>query len=55
MELKGYTVVAAYPKGSNDIESSVKRIPGYTEEVKELGVEIVSSIEDLLKKQMWYF
>src|SRR5687768_5344398 len=40
-ELKGFTVVAAYPKGSNDIESSVKRIPGYTEEVKKLGVEIV--------------
>lgn len=49
-ELKGYKVVAAYPKGSNDIESSVKRIPGYAEEVKKLGVEIVSSIEDLLKK-----
>ncbi|WP_152266870.1 Gfo/Idh/MocA family protein [Agriterribacter humi] len=49
-ELKGYKVVAAYPKGSNDIESSVKRIPGYTEEVKKLGVEIVSSIKDLLKK-----
>ena len=49
-ELKAYKVVAAYPKGSNDIESSVKRIPGYTEEVKKLGVEIVSSIKDLLKK-----
>ncbi|HRP58184.1 Gfo/Idh/MocA family oxidoreductase [Agriterribacter sp.] len=48
--LKGYKVVAAYPKGSNDIESSVKRIPGYTEEIKKLGVEIVSSIKDLLKK-----
>ncbi|HRN57633.1 MAG TPA: gfo/Idh/MocA family oxidoreductase, partial [Agriterribacter sp.] len=33
-ELEGYRVVAAYPKGSNDIESSVKRIPGYTEEIK---------------------
>ncbi len=49
-ELKGYTVVAAYPKGSNDIESSVKRIPGYVEEVKKLGVEIVGSVEELLKK-----
>jgi hypothetical protein len=49
-ELKGYKVVAAYPKGSNDIESSTKRIPGYTEEVKKLGVEIVDSIEKLLKK-----
>lgn len=49
-QFKGYHVVAAYPKGSNDIESSVKRIPGYTEEVKKLGVEIVSSVEELLKK-----
>src|SRR5438128_12367577 len=45
-EFKGYKVVAAYPKGSNDIESSTKRIPGYTEDVKKLGVEIVNSIEE---------
>lgn len=44
----GYKVVAAYPKGSNDIESSVKRIPGYIEDVKKLGVTIVDSIKDLL-------
>src|SRR5690606_23419469 len=43
-EYGGYKVVAAYPKGSNDIESSVKRIPGYTEDVKKLGVKIVDSI-----------
>ena len=49
-ELKGFRIVAAYPKGSNDIESSVKRIPGYIEEVKKLGVEIVDSVDDLLKK-----
>jgi predicted dehydrogenase len=49
-ELKGFTVVAAYPKGSNDIESSVKRIPAYTQEVSSLGVEIVKSIPELLKK-----
>lgn len=49
-ELKGFKVVAAYPKGSNDIESSTKRIPGYTEDVKKLGVEIVNSVEELLKK-----
>jgi hypothetical protein len=46
----GYRVVAAYPQGSRDIESSVKRIPGYTEDVKKLGVEIVDSIDSLLKK-----
>lgn len=49
-ELKGYKVVAAYPRGSADIESSTKRIPGYTEDVKKMGVEIVNSIDDLLKK-----
>jgi hypothetical protein len=49
-EYGGYRVVAAYPKGSNDIESSVKRIPGYTEEVKKLGVTIVDSIKDLLRE-----
>jgi hypothetical protein len=49
-ELLGYRVVAAYPQGSLDIESSVKRVPGYTEEVQKLGVEIVGSIRELLGK-----
>ncbi|HBC77298.1 MAG TPA: dehydrogenase [Bacteroidales bacterium] len=49
-EFGGYKVTAAYPWGSNDIKSSVDRIAGYTEEVKKLGVEIVESIGDLLKK-----
>lgn len=49
-ELGGYRVVAAYPKGSNDIESSYKRIPGYTENIKEMGVQIVGSIEELVEK-----
>ncbi|MNY07350.1 Inositol 2-dehydrogenase/D-chiro-inositol 3-dehydrogenase [compost metagenome] len=49
-EYSGYKVVAAYPKGSNDIKTSVERIPGYIEDVKKLGVEIVNSIADLLKK-----
>lgn len=47
---KGYKIVAAYPKGSNDIITSVERIPGYTEEVKKMGVEIVESIAALMKK-----
>jgi hypothetical protein len=42
--------VAAYPYGSKDIESSTKRIPGYIEEVKKMGVEIVGSIKELLGK-----
>jgi len=49
-EFSGYKVVAAYPKGSLDIQSSVERIEGYTKEVQEFGVEIVDSIEALLPK-----
>jgi predicted dehydrogenase len=46
----GFKVVAAYPHGSKDIVSSTERIPGYTEQVQKLGVEIVGSIQDLLHK-----
>ena len=49
-EFGGYRITAAYPKGSNDIKSSVERIPGYIDEVRKLGVEIVNSIEELLSK-----
>jgi predicted dehydrogenase len=49
-EFSGYKVVAAYPKGSLDIKSSTDRIPAYTEEVRKSGVEIVDSIEELLKR-----
>ena len=47
---EGCRIVAAYPQGSPDIKSSVERVPGFTEEMKKLGVEIVDSIDDLLKK-----
>lgn len=43
-------VVAAYPQGSPDIESSVRRVPEYTEAVRKLGVEIVPSIDELLTR-----
>ena len=46
----GYKVVAAYPQGSKDIKSSVDRVPGYIEEVKKYGVEIVETIPELLEK-----
>ena len=49
-ELMGVRVVAAYPQGSKDIESSTKRVPELTQQVKDQGVEIVSSISDLLDK-----
>ena len=44
----GFRITAAYPRGSSDIKSSVERIPGYTEEVRKLGVKITESIEELL-------
>ena len=49
-EHQGFRVVAAYPYGSKTIENSFKRIPEYTEKAKKNGVEIVSSIAELLKK-----
>jgi predicted dehydrogenase len=49
-EFGGFKIVAAYPKGSNDIKSSVERIPGYIEDVKKEGVEITNSIDELLTK-----
>ncbi len=47
-DVAGCPVVAAYPHGSKDIESSVSRIPKYTEEIQQLGVKIVDSIDALL-------
>lgn len=44
----GFKIVAAYPKGSETIKSSADRIPGYTEEVRKLGVKIANSIDELL-------
>jgi predicted dehydrogenase len=49
-EMQNCRVVAAYPFGSRDIESSASRIPKYTAEVKELGLEVVDSIDALLGK-----
>jgi predicted dehydrogenase len=50
-EWDGYRVVAAYPtKGSADMEASIGRLAGFTEQVKNKGVEIVNSIEELLDK-----
>ncbi len=46
--MSDYQVVAAYPHGSPDIESSVNRIPAYTEEIRQYGVKIVDSIQELL-------
>lgn len=48
--LENFRVIAAYPYGSADIESSASRIPKYTAEVKEMGLEVVDSIATLLSK-----
>lgn len=41
-------VVAAYPQGSTDIESSVASVPKYTQTMRDQGVTIVESIDALL-------
>ena len=46
----GARVVAAYPRGSEDIASSVSRVPANVEIMKGLGVEIVDSIDVLLTR-----
>jgi hypothetical protein len=48
--MRNCRVVAAYPYGSRDIESSASRIPQFTAKVKEMGLEVVDSIADLLSK-----
>lgn len=47
-DLSGFKVTAAYPYGSRDIEASYSRIPGYIENIKERGIEVVDSISELL-------
>lgn len=48
--IPGCKVVAAYPQGSLDIESSTSRVPEYTKKFQEMGIEIVDSIPDLIAK-----
>lgn len=43
-------IVAAYPGGSPDIPDSANRLEGFTAKLREMGVEIVDSIEALLPK-----
>jgi hypothetical protein len=43
-------VVAAYPGGSDDIPASRDRVEGFTKTLKEMGIEIVDSIDALLPK-----
>ncbi len=48
--LANMRVVAAFPGGSEDIASSRDRVEGFTEQMREMDVEIVDSIEKLLPK-----
>jgi predicted dehydrogenase len=49
-ELGGVKVVAAFPGGSPDVPASADRVEGYTKRFAEMGIEIVPSIDELLKK-----
>jgi len=46
----GYKVVAAVPEGTDNILEWKNRIPEFTKEVQSQGVEIVHSIDEMLKK-----
>jgi predicted dehydrogenase len=50
-DLAGFRVVAAFPGGSPDVESSRTRVEGFTNTMRDkFGVEIVASIDELLQK-----
>lgn len=49
-DLADIEVVAGYPGGSPDLPDSWNRVKQYTEQLRAKGIEIVPSIEDLLKK-----
>ena len=49
-DLKDLKIVAAYPGGSPDIPSSRDRLKGFTEQMRGMGVEIVDSIDELLRR-----
>ncbi len=49
-ELAEMTVVAGYPGGSPDIPQSMELLEKSVKPVSEMGVEIVDSIDELLKK-----
>lgn len=49
-EFAGFRLVLVYPKGSPDIESSVTRVPEYTEKIKALGVEICDDLDTMISQ-----
>lgn len=49
-DLADVDVVAAFPGGSPDLPSSRDRVEGYTQELRDKGIEIVDSIPALLER-----
>ena len=50
-DLAGFKVVAGFPGGSKDIKASYGRVEMFTNQIRDkYGVEIVSSIDELVKK-----
>ena len=49
-ELSGCPVVVATPQGSPDIAASAARVEKFTQEVRDLGVEIVDTVDALVAK-----
>lgn len=49
-ELAGCPVVVATPQGSPDIAASAARVEKFTQEVRDLGVEIVDTVDALVAK-----
>jgi predicted dehydrogenase len=49
-DLANCKVTLVYPKGSPDIESSVRRVPEYTVKIKALGVEVVEDLNAMISQ-----
>ncbi|MCR4414391.1 MAG: Gfo/Idh/MocA family oxidoreductase [Thermoguttaceae bacterium] len=49
-DLADVKIVAGYPGGSPDLPDSWNRVKKFTEQLREMGVEIVESIDALLQK-----
>lgn len=49
-ESECFEVIAAYPKGSKNLPYRIEKVPLYTQQIKELGVEVILSIDSLLEK-----
>lgn len=49
-DLAGIKVVAAFPGGSKDVPDSANRVEGFTNQLRDMNVEIVDSIDALLGK-----